>query len=121
MSRRRSVAGLTLLALLAATGCGEPERPTNDRSLAGQVLEVNPAPDPRVMAWAGCLDTVTQCVQAGGQVRTCTTATACGADCVTALDRALVGASGREAELDAFETVFIDPGGVCRPVEGAAG
>lgn len=112
---------LLLFALLGAAGCGEADRPANDRSLSRQVLQVNPAPDPRVMAWAGCLDTVTQCMESGGQVRTCTTAGACGADCVTALDRALVGASGPEAELDAFESVFIDPGAVCRPVEGGAG
>lgn len=119
MSRRRSIAALVLLALLAAAGCGQRDQPSNDRSLPGQVLQVNPDPDPRVMAWAGCLDTVTRCVEAGGQVRVCTTVTACGADCVTALDRALAGTSGREAELDAFESVFVAPGAVCRPVEGA--
>ncbi len=120
MGHHRSFAALVLLAVIALGGCGESERPLNDRSLPGQILEVDPDPDPKVMAWAGCLDTVTQCVEAGGEVRTCTTVTACGADCVTALDRALAGANGREAELDAFESVFVAPGAVCRPVEGAA-
>ena len=121
MTLFRPGAWFTGFALLVVAGCGEQDRATNDRSLSRQVLQVNPAPDPRVMAWAGCLDSVTQCMEAGGQVRTCTTVKACGADCVTALDRALVGASGLEAELDAFESVFINSGAVCRPVEGGAG
>jgi|GEM_PF-6229896 len=110
-------AGMVLTALMALSGCGEPESHASDRDLPGLLLEPDPAPDPAVVAWAGCLDAVTGCIEAGGNVRTCTTTEACGAACVTALDRALVGADGVEAELDAFESVFVTPGAVCRPAE----
>lgn len=105
-----------VLAVLAIAGC-EDKVQSDHMSLPGEVFRVNPDPDPEVMAWAGCLDAVTQCLEGGGSVRSCTTATSCGAGCVTALERALEGASGREAELDAFESVFVAPGAVCRPVE----
>jgi hypothetical protein len=120
MPYRRPVAALGLLVGLIAAGCGDDKAQPDHMSLPGEVLRVNPDPDPRVMAWAGCLDAVTQCLETGGAVRTCTTAASCGPRCVTALDRALEGASGREAELDAFEEVFVAPGAVCRPVERAA-
>jgi hypothetical protein len=115
MRLRLSVVGLALLAALSASGCGDGDKPRKDSDLPGAVLKIDRNPDPEVLAWAGCLETVTQCLEAGGQVKACTTAKACGADCVSALDRALVGATGRDAELDAFETVFIAQGAACRP------
>lgn len=120
MDLRRSFVALALQSVLMAGGCGQGEPPSNDRNLPTRVLRVDPDPDPAVMAWAGCLDTVTRCIEGGGEVRGCATATACGAGCVTALDRALQGATTREAELDAFESVFISPGAVCRPAETPA-
>ena len=110
-------AGAVLMALIPVLGCSEPDRRSSDRDLPGIVFEVDPDPDPRIVAWAGCLDTVTSCMEGGGTVRTCTTAEACGAHCVAALDRALDGAAGIEAELDAFESVFVTPGGLCRVSE----
>jgi len=108
------------LALLVIAGCGDDKVQPDHINLPGEVFRVNPDPDPAVMAWAGCLDAVTQCIESGGTVRTCATATSCGPHCVAALEQALEGASGREAELDAFETVFVAAGAVCRPVERAA-
>lgn len=120
MAHRRTAVALALLVPLLAGGCGDDKAQPDHMSLPGEVLRVNPDPDPKVMAWAGCLDAVTQCLETGGTVRTCTTAASCGPRCVAALDRALEGASGREAELDAFEKVFVAPGAVCRPVERVA-
>ena len=108
-----------VLTVLAIAGCGDDRVQSDHMSLPGEVFRVNPDPDPEVMAWAGCLDAVTQCLEGGGTVRICTTAASCGPRCVTALEQALEGASGQEAELDAFETVFVAPGAVCRPVERA--
>jgi len=110
-------AGMVLTALTVLVGCSEPTPHASDRDLAGLMLEVDPDPDPKVVAWAGCLDQVKNCVEGGGKVRACTTAEACGPACVAALDRALVGAAGVEAELDAFESVFVTPGAVCRASE----
>ncbi len=108
------------LAVLAIAGCGDDRVQPDHMSLPGEVFQVNPDPDPEVMSWAGCLDAVTQCLEGGGTVRTCTTEASCRPQCVAALERALEGASGREAELDAFESVFVVPDAVCRPVERAA-
>lgn len=116
MTHRRPAVALVMLTVLVA-GCGDGERIASDRQLPAVVFEVDPDPDPKVVAWAGCLDQVTTCIDGGGTVRGCTTAEACGQDCVSALDRALVGAEGLEAELDAFESVFINPGAVCRAAE----
>ncbi len=110
-------AGMVLTALMVLLGCSEPTPHASDRDLAGLLLEVDPDPDPKVVAWAGCLDRVKNCVDGGGKVRACTTAEACGPSCLAALDRALAGADDLEAELDAFESVFVTPGAVCRPSE----
>lgn len=116
MSRRRLDAVVLIgLALLACAACKPSEPPGTDRSLTAAMLEVDPSPDPALVAWGGCLDAVTQCLEGGGEIRQCASAERCGADCAAALDRALVGASGREAQLDAFESVFINPDAVCRP------
>lgn len=111
---------LTVLAALPASGCGDGKKAVGHSDISARVLKIDPNPDPAVVKWAGCLDTVTSCVQAGGDVGACATAEACEARCVEALQTALKGASGREAQLDAFETVFIRPGAVCRPGDRAA-
>lgn len=112
-------AGMVMTALMVLIGCSEPDRHSSDRELPGLMLEVDPDPDPKVVAWAGCLDQVKNCVESGGKVRACTTAEVCGPTCVAALDRALVDVDSVEAELDAFESVFVTPGAVCRPEAGS--
>jgi len=108
---------LAILALLL--GCGKPQPPGHG-DLPAMVLERDPDPDPAVLAWAGCIQKVTGCLQSGGEIRACTTIEACGERCVGALGQALGGAVGREAELDAFERVFIRPGAICRPAGAAS-
>lgn len=108
---------LALAAALLVAGCGAPERPPGHASLPAIALERDPNPDPAVVAWAGCLETVAACLEGGGQVRRCATVKACGSRCVNALNIALAGKSGREAELAAFESVFVNRGAVCRPPE----
>ena len=104
-------------AVMLLAACGQPE-PKGHGDLPAIMLERDPSPDPALVAWASCLQTVTACLDGGGEIRRCTTAEACGAQCVSALDGALNGAVGREAELDAFERVFVNPGAVCRPAAG---
>ncbi|MBX3479362.1 MAG: hypothetical protein KF842_03110 [Caulobacter sp.] len=116
MKRRAAVLLLTALTGLAASGCGDGKKAVGHQDITAQVIQVDPNPDPAVVRWAGCLETVTRCVEAGGEVGACATPEACEPRCVTALNTALEGVSGREARLDAFETVFIRPGAVCRPV-----
>ncbi|HRD45634.1 MAG TPA: hypothetical protein PLF78_04030 [Caulobacter sp.] len=108
---------LMVLAVMLLAACGQPE-PKGHGDLPAMMLERDPSPDPALVAWANCLQTVTTCLDGGGEVRRCATAEACGANCVASLKGALTDARGRAEELDAFERVFINPGAVCRPSAG---
>lgn len=112
-----AMAAVLALSILGSglTACGDRDRPPNDRSLASAMLEVNPDPDPEVIAWARCLDAVTACLDRGGELKTCASPAVCRPECVAELDRRLDVQADQEAQLDAFEAVFIAPGATCRP------
>lgn len=115
---RLAVPVLVLAILALLLGCGKPQPPGHG-DLSALVIERDPNPDPALIAWAGCIQTVTGCLQSGGEIRACATIQACGERCVGVLGQALDGAVGREAQLDAFERVFIRPGATCRPPAAA--
>lgn len=110
---------LAVIVLLSA--CGRPEPMAGHGEMASLVFETNPDPDPEVMAWAGCLDTVMNCMDGGGELQACVTVDACGADCVGALAAQLAGVDDIEARLDVFESVFVSEDAVCRPPDPEAG
>jgi len=104
-----------------ASGCEVVEE--GDYGHIGELrLLVNPDVDDPIAQWGDCIESFTVCIDNGMDARSCSEGSVCPDECRAEYEGRLVGLSGLEAELRAFQAVYVDEGAPCLPPinEGAA-
>jgi len=83
----------------------------------GFTLRIDPNVDDAVAQWGDCVESMLVCLEAGSSARACVAAAECPEICKDLFDARAIGVSDEARLLDHFESVFIEEGAACRPVE----
>jgi len=78
-------------------------------------FQYNPKVDDAVAQWSDCIADVIACIDSDKALPNCVDTARCPTPCKTRFTEAATGAADTEAQLDAFEAVFIDESADCRP------
>lgn len=84
-----------------------------------ELLMANPNVDDPIAQWGDCIDTFTTCMDRDRDSAACMTASSCPAECKDAYGSGLSDTEGLEAELTLFQSMFLEAGAYCRPIEEA--
>ena len=78
-------------------------------------LLVNPDIDDPIAQWGDCIESFTVCIDNGMDAQSCSEGSVCPEECRVEYEERLVGLSDLEAQLLAFQAVYIDEGARCVP------
>jgi hypothetical protein len=97
-----------------ASGCEVIEQ--GDFGHIGELtLLVNPNVDDPVAQWGDCIDSFRLCIEKGTDARACSERSDCPESCRADYQDRIDGVNELEAQLEAFQAVFIDVGAPCLP------